>query len=91
MDCIARRVFHPAGGAGTVFIPMYCSLVGPIQDGSESAATEKFIIDNGRHRSDVPFLGLLPPPISIFKDKGLTLNMLQIHKTTFLQQVLEYL
>ena len=44
MDRIARGVFHPAGGAGTVFIPMYCSPVGPIQDGSESAATEKFII-----------------------------------------------
>ena len=44
MDYIARGVFHPAGGAGTVFIPVYCSPVGPIQDGSESAATEKFII-----------------------------------------------
>ena len=44
MDYIARGVFYPAGGAGTVFIPMYRSPVGLIQDGSESAATEKFII-----------------------------------------------
>ena len=57
MDCIARRVFHPAGEAGTVFIPMYCSPVGPIQDGSESAATEKFIIIN---RNSFSVLGMKP-------------------------------